>query len=162
VVPVPEAFTDADKAILASADALHGLARAAMDRQAIKAYLDAAWAVVADGDRYFASEKPFDKAHTLERRGTILYVTAEVVRQLAILSQPAMPSSAAKLLDLLSIDPAARTFASLGATGRLKPGTVLPAPTGVFPRYVDPEAEALKAMPPKQQKPPKAPKDKTA
>jgi methionyl-tRNA synthetase len=162
IVPAPEPFTDADKAILASADALHGLARKAMDRQAIKAYLDAAWAVVAEGDRYFASEKPFDKAHTPERKGTILYVTAEVVRQLAILSQPVMPTSAAKLLDLLGVPADARTFASLGAAGRLNPGAVLPAPTGVFPRYVDPDAEAAKAMPVKPPKQPKAPKDKTA
>ena len=32
---------------------------------------------------------------------TVLYVTAEVVRQVAILVQPVMPASAAKLLDLL-------------------------------------------------------------
>lgn len=162
VVPQPEAFTDADKAILASADALHAIARRAMDRQAIKAYLDAVWAVIADGDRYFAGEKPFDKALTPERKGTILYVTAEVVRQLAILSQPAMPASAAKLLDLLGISAQARTFASLGLAGRLKAGGVLPAPSGVFPRYVDPEAEAAKAMPAKPPKQPKAPKDKSA
>lgn len=162
VVPQPEAFTDADKAILASADALHAIARRAMDRQAIKTYLDAVWAVIADGDRYFAGEKPFDKALTPERKGTILYVTAEVVRQLAILSQPAMPASAAKLLDLLGIPAQARTFASLGPAGRLKAGGVLPAPSGVFPRYVDPEAEAAKAMPAKPPKQPKAPKDKSA
>jgi methionyl-tRNA synthetase len=162
VVPAPEPFSDADKAILASADALHGLTRAAMDRQAIKVYLDAVWAVIAEGDRYFASEKPFDKALTLERKGTILYVTAEVVRQLATLCQPAMPASAAKLLDLLAIPAEKRSFASLGSAGRLKPGSTLPTPAGVFPRYVDPEAEAAKAMPVKPPKQPKAPKDKTA
>ena len=140
VVPAPGPFTEADKAILASVDALHAIARTAMNKQAIKAYLDAVWAVVAEGDRYFASEKPFDKAHTPERKGTILYVTAEVVRQLAILAQPAMPESCGKLLALLGQPEGARTFASLGAAGRLKPGTVLPAPAGVFPRYVEPEA----------------------
>ena len=140
VAPGPGPFTEADTVILAKADALHGLARTAMDRQGIKTYLDALWAVVSDGDRYFASEKPFDKAHTLERKGTILYVTAEIVRQLAILAQPAMPDSCAKLLTLLGQpEGAARSFAALGAGRRLKPGTVLPAPTGVFPRYVEPE-----------------------
>jgi len=143
VVPAPGAFTDADLAILAKADALHGLARAAMESQAIKTYLDAVWAVVSDGDRYFASEKPFDKGHTPERKGAILYVTAEIVRQLAILAQPAMPESCSKLLALLGQpEGAARTFAALGAGGRLKPGATLPAPQGVFPRYVEPEAKA--------------------
>lgn len=75
--------------------------------------------------RYFAAEKPFDKSLTVERKGTILYVAAEVVRQIAILAQPAMPASAAKLLDLLAIPADGRSFASLGAKGRLKPGTRL-------------------------------------
>jgi len=143
VVPAPGPFTEADAAILASADALHGIARRAMDKQAIKSYLDAVWAVVSEGDRYFATEKPFDKLHSLERKGTILYVTAEVVRQLAILAQPAMPDSTAKLLGLLAQpEGSARSFAALGAAGRLKAGTVLPAPVGVFPRYVEPEPAA--------------------
>ena len=44
VMPEPGAFTRADKAILAQADALYVAARDAMDRQAIKNYLDAVWA----------------------------------------------------------------------------------------------------------------------
>ena len=140
VVPAPGSFTDADRAILASADALHAATRTAMDRQAIKSYLDAVWALVSDGDRYFASEKPFDKALDTERKGTILYVTAEIVRQIAILAQPAMPASAGKLLTLLGQpEGAARSFAMLGSGGRLKPGLALPAPAGVFPRYIEPE-----------------------
>ena len=140
VVPTPGAFTDADKALLASADALYAKARAAMDQQAIKGWLDAAWELIGEGDRYFASEKPFDKSLTIERKGTILYVTAEVVRQLAILVQAAMPQKAAALLDLLAQPTEARSYASLGAAGRLKDGIMLPAPAGVFPRYIEPEA----------------------
>jgi methionyl-tRNA synthetase len=146
VVPAPVDLTDADKALLAKADGLYAIARAAMDNQAIKSWLDAVWEVVGEGDRYFASEKPFDKSLTPERKGTILYVTAEVVRQLAILVQPVMPASADKLLGLLALDdPASRTFAALGPAGRLNPGAQLPEPQGVFPRYVDPAAEAKKS-----------------
>ncbi|MFN3868697.1 MAG: methionine--tRNA ligase [Hyphomicrobiaceae bacterium] len=143
VVPTPGDFTGADKALLAKADALYATCRHAMDRQAIKTWLDAAWDVIGEGDRYFASEKPFDKSHSAERKGTILYVTAEVVRQLAILVQPVMPASAAKLLDLLAQgEGAARSFAALGQAGRLQPGVQLPEPQGVFPRYVDPAADS--------------------
>lgn len=158
VVPVPGALTEADKAILAAADGMYALARTAMDRQAIKGWLDAVWAVIADADRYFASEKPFDKTLSVERKGTILYVTAEIVRQMAILAQPAMPGSAGKLLDLLAQPEEARSFASLGEKGRLKPGTLLPAPVGVFPRYVEPKDETAAAAPPP--KPPKQKKQK--
>jgi methionyl-tRNA synthetase len=72
---------------------------------------------------------------------TILYVTAEVVRQVAILAAPVVPASARKLLALLGQGDDAQTFKALGEPGRLKPGTPLPEPTGVFPRYID-DAEA--------------------
>ena len=141
-IPEPGAFTDADKAILSSADALYGKAREAMDRQAIKHYLDTVWAVVADANRYFAGEEPWAKSKTdPKRRDTILYVTAEVVRQVAILAAPVVPTAVGKLLDGLGQGADARTFRSLGEVGRLQPGTAIPAPTGVFPRYVEPEAE---------------------
>ena len=70
----------------------------------------------------------------------MLYVTAEVVRQIAILAQFAMPAASAKLLDILGIpgEIEARNFAALGT--RIKPGTVLPPPAPVFPRYVEPAA----------------------
>jgi methionyl-tRNA synthetase len=73
---------------------------------------------------------------------TVLYVTAEVVRQIAILLQPFMPGSSAKLLDLVAAGPDGRDFAALGAAGRLVPGTPLEAPKPVFPRYVAPETAA--------------------
>jgi methionyl-tRNA synthetase len=142
-VPEPGEFTDADKAILAAADGLYTKVREAMDRQAITKYLDAVWAVVADANRYFAGEEPWAKKKTDPKRmETILYVTAEVVRQVAILAAPVTPHAAKKLLDLLGQDDDAHTFKALGAGGRLKPGTVLPEPVGVFPRYVSPEIEA--------------------
>ncbi|HEX6000265.1 MAG TPA: methionine--tRNA ligase [Hyphomicrobiaceae bacterium] len=149
-VPEPGPFTDADKAMLAVVDGIYPKAREAMDRQGLKPYLDVVWAVVGDADRYFASEEPWSKDKTAERKGTILYVAAEVVRQVAILAQPATPAGAAKLLDLLAQPADARSFAALGETGRLKPGTPLPAPTGVFPRY----------MPPKDEEPAKKPEPK--
>ena len=69
-------------------------------------YLDAVWAVVADANRYFAGEEPWAKRKTdFKRMETILYVTAEVVRQVAILAQPVMPAAAGKLLDLLGQAP---------------------------------------------------------
>ncbi|HEX2256060.1 MAG TPA: methionine--tRNA ligase, partial [Afifellaceae bacterium] len=69
-------------------------------------------------------------------------VTAEVLRQVAILVQPAMPSAGEKLLDLLAVPAEARDFAALGANGRLAPGTPLPPPQPVFPRYVEDSAVA--------------------
>jgi methionyl-tRNA synthetase len=44
-----------------------------------------------------------------------------------------MPESTGKLLDLLGQPGDQRTFAAIDK--RLVPGTALPAPVGVFPRY---------------------------
>ncbi|MGA9089417.1 MAG: methionine--tRNA ligase [Bradyrhizobium sp.] len=141
VLPEPGAFSDNDKAILAQADGMIALARTAMATQQIHQALNTVWAVVAEANRYFAGEAPWALAKTdPARQATVLYVTAEVVRQIAILAQPAMPDSATKLLDSLAIPQAARDFASLGEAARIKPGSKLPAPAGVFPRYVEPSA----------------------
>jgi methionyl-tRNA synthetase len=69
----------------------------------------------------------------------------------AILAAPVMPGSAAKLLDSLGQDGKQRSFAWLGESGRLKPGTLLPAPTAVFPRYLGEGGEGG-GKPPKPQK----------
>jgi methionyl-tRNA synthetase len=141
VLPEPGAFTDNDRAILAQADGMIALARTAMATQQIHHWLNAVWAVVAEANRYFAGEAPWALAKTdPPRQRTVLYVTAEVVRQIAILAQPAMPDSSAKLLDSLGIPEDARNFAALGGTTRIQPGTKLPAPVGIFPRYVEPSA----------------------
>ena len=113
-----------------------------MDTQQIHQWLNAVWAVVAEANRYFAGEAPWALAKTdPPRQKTVLYVTAEVVRQVAILAQPVMPAASAKLLDSLGIaEGRARDFAALGDAARIQPGTTLPAPVGVFPRYVEPPA----------------------
>ena len=142
VLPEPGDFTDNDKAILAQADAMLEASRSAMATQQIHQWLNAVWAVVAEANRYFAGEAPWALAKTdPARQKTVLYVTAEVVRQVAILAQPAMPESAAKLLDSLGVpkEREARDFAALAT--RLTAGTALPAPVGVFPRYVEPKTD---------------------
>jgi methionyl-tRNA synthetase len=141
VLPEPGEFSGNDKAILAQADGMIALARNAMAAQQIHQALNAVWAVVAEANRYFAGEAPWALAKTdPKRQGTVLYVTAEVVRQIAILAQAAMPQASSKLLDILGIpdDDNSRNFAALGT--RIKPGSVLPPPAPVFPRYIEPTA----------------------
>jgi methionyl-tRNA synthetase len=142
VLPKPGPFSDSDKAILAAADAMIGAAREHMKTQQLHQVLNAVWAVVADANRYFAGEAPWALAKTdPARQGTVLYVTAEVLRQVAILTQPFIPASAGKLLDILGVPGTERGFDRLGsADKRIAAGTALPAPAPVFPRYVEPEA----------------------
>ncbi len=137
VLPTPGEFTEADTALLGAADALLEIAREAMDRQAINKALDAIWAVVGDANRYFAAQEPWALKKTdPTRMGTVLYVTAEVVRQVAILAQPFTPEAAGKLLDQLGVG-VSRDFTQLGEGGRLAPGASIGKPEAVFPRYVE-------------------------
>ena len=143
VLPAPGTLSDADKSLLALADGMIGRAREAMRTQQLHQVLGAVWAVVAEANRYFAGAAPWALARTdPARQGTVLYVTAEVIRQVAILAQPFMPGSAAKLLDLLAIPAGEREFSELGGHHRIPPGSKLPVPTAVFPRYVDSEGSA--------------------
>jgi methionyl-tRNA synthetase len=139
-LPEPGEFSDNDKAILAQADGMIAIARTAMATQQIHQWLNAVWAVVAEANRYFAGEAPWALAKTdPARQKTVLYVTAEVVRQIAILALPVMPASADKLLDSLGVPAGERNFSALGGAKRLAPGASLPAPVGVFPRYIEPK-----------------------
>ncbi|MDP3895622.1 MAG: methionine--tRNA ligase [Mesorhizobium sp.] len=141
LVPANGALEDADREILAQAEAALAAARNAMGEQAIHVALAAIFAVVTEGDRYFDRMKPWAlRKEDPARMEAVLWTTAEVVRRVALLCQPYLPGSAAKLLDLLAVAPGKRDFAQVGDADALAPGTSLPAPTGVFPRYVETDA----------------------
>lgn len=141
-LPEPGALDDGDKAMLAEVDALIGRARTSMGDFALHQILTNTWSVIAEANRYFAGNEPWALRKTNpERFGTVLWVTAEVLRQVAILTQPVMPEAMAKLLDILGVPADARSFAELGGKARLKAGA-LPVPTAIFPRYVEPEEAA--------------------
>jgi methionyl-tRNA synthetase len=143
VLPKPAAFSAADTTILTLADGMIAKARDAMKTQQLHQVLGIVWAVVAETNRYFAGEAPWALAKSdPPRQATVLYVTAEVVRQVAIMAQPFMPGSAGKLLDLLAVPAGERQFNELGGGHRIAAGSALPPPKPIFPRYVDSEARA--------------------
>ena len=142
-VPQPGALTPADEALLEAAEGLLDALRAAYDAQAFHRALDAVFDVVGRANRYVDEQAPWALRKTdPARMATVLYTLAETIRHVAILLQPVMPGSCARMLDQLALAEDARTFDRLGAAHRLVPGTPLPKPQGVFPRWVEPEAGA--------------------
>ncbi|WP_084157262.1 methionine--tRNA ligase [Haematomicrobium sanguinis] len=135
VVPTPGAFTAEDQSILDAAHALLDPVRAHMEKQEFSRALEAIWAVLGDANAYFAGQAPWVLRKTdPERMATVLYVTLEVLRVAALLTQAFMPDSTAKLLALLGqAEGEARDVASIAVV--LQPGTQLPAPEPVFPKY---------------------------
>ncbi|MEQ9488425.1 MAG: methionine--tRNA ligase [Alphaproteobacteria bacterium] len=135
-VPQPGALQDADEALLGQAKAVLGTMREAMDEQAIHKALEAVWSVVGEANRYVDAQAPWGLKKTdPERMQTVLYVLADVIRILGIYAQFVVPASAAAMLDQLAVDPDQRNFTDIEAS--LVPGTPLPKPSPVFPRYVD-------------------------
>jgi methionyl-tRNA synthetase len=138
VVPEPGDFTAADTELLKTAHGLLERVRASFDGQAMHLALEAIWLMLGEANKYFSAEQPWvlrksESEADQARFRTVLYTTCEAVRIAALLVQPVMPESAAKLLDLLGQAEDQRAFTAIGA--RLAPGTMLPPPSGVFPRY---------------------------
>jgi methionyl-tRNA synthetase len=108
--------------------------RSHYDATAMHLALEAIWSVLGAANKYFSAQEPWVLRKTdSDRFKTVLYTTLETVRIAALLSQPVMPESTGKLLDLLGQADDQRTFTAIGT--RLIPGIALPAPVGVFPRY---------------------------
>ena len=97
------------------------------------------WDVVARANRYLVEKEPWKLAKDPERReelAGILYASAEVLRILAILIQPIMPSAAQRLWDQLGIggDVENRRVPEDLAWGGLAPGTRTIKGESLFPR----------------------------
>ena len=138
LVPAPGDFLAADHALLEKSSAVLGPMRAHLARQEIHLALARLWEVMGAANRYIDEQAPWAlRKSDPARMATVLYTLAEAIRRLAILAQPVMPGSAARILDQLAVAPGARGFAQVAAAPLLVPGTPLPAPVGIFPRIQD-------------------------
>jgi methionyl-tRNA synthetase len=137
-VPQPEAFTDDDRKLLDAGYGLIGRVRSELDRQTFHQALIAIWEVVAQANTYVDRQAPWALRKTdPARMRTVLYVLIEVLRHLAMPVLPFVPMAAERLLDQLGVDRSERTFACLGERHAVRPGTPLPPPSGIFPRFVE-------------------------
>ena len=134
-IPTPGELTSEDQDILGQVAPTLDKMRTTMDVQAIHQAIEAAWALIGAADRYLAGEEPWVLRKTdPERMATVLYVAAEVIRNIGILIQPFIPTSADKLLSQLGISDSERQFECLGEQFRIKSGTKIEQPQGLFPR----------------------------
>jgi methionyl-tRNA synthetase len=137
VVPHPHALSEADRLLLESSGAVLDNVRNHLNEQSFHLALEAIWRVVSDANRYVDEQAPWAlRRSDPARMRTVLFTLAETIRHLAILVQPFVPTAAAQLLDQLSIPEGSRDFRAL-TEAPLTPGTPLPKPAGVFPRFVE-------------------------
>ncbi|MDE2333362.1 MAG: methionine--tRNA ligase [Rhodospirillales bacterium] len=135
-MPSRGAATEDDATLLALAEALPLRLRTALGRQAMGEALEATWQVVRAANAYIDRQAPWTLAKTdRARMAAVLRVLADVLRALATVLQPFMPGSMARMLDQLGVAPDQRDLADLA--NPVPDATVLPAPSPVFPRFVD-------------------------
>lgn len=93
------------------------------------------------GNKYLADAEPWKVIKTdPERVKTILYVSLQLVANLAIAFEPFLPNSSAKLREMLA-NPEL-TWERLGQTDLLAAGTVLPKPELLFEKIEDETIQA--------------------
>jgi methionyl-tRNA synthetase len=137
-VPTPGAFAAADQQLLQRAYNLLPLTRAHLDAQAFHKALDEIWSVISQANRYVDEQGPWSLKKTdPARMQTVLYTLAEIIRVLALMTHPFMPDAMDRLLDQLSVAKDKRSYAELNTEHALKAGVDLPAPQGIFPRFVE-------------------------
>jgi methionyl-tRNA synthetase len=135
-LPGREEATAEDTELLDAAGALPDLLRERLDRQVFHEALEEVWKVVRAANAYIDRQAPWALRRTdTARMAAVLRVLVDVLRVIATVLQPFMPEAMARMLDQLGVPDWARAFAALAMP--LADGTSLPAPTGVFPRYVE-------------------------
>ncbi len=137
-VPIPGPFESDDKALQAQTMALLDILREKMEIQAFNEVLESIWSVIRAANAYVDRQAPWKlKKDDPVRMATVLYVLADNIRQLAILTQSFMPDSSCNLLEQLGVDETRRDFQAFSEP--LLPGVALPKPRGVFPRFQESE-----------------------
>ncbi|MFZ1814407.1 MAG: methionine--tRNA ligase [Rhizobiaceae bacterium] len=138
-VPTRGQLSAEDEAMLNAAYGILDEARGWMETQQINRALDAIWAVMSEANRYFAAQAPWALRKTdLRRMETVLWTTVECLRVFGIVIQFVMPTKGAALLDQLAIPKDQRHFRQLIGGNAMQSGEALPAPQGIFPKWVEP------------------------
>jgi methionyl-tRNA synthetase len=134
-MPEKGPFTVEDVELLTRAQDLIGLVRDDFEIQDFRQALDHIWKVVDASNKFMQEQAPFAKGKDPQRMETILYVLADTLRYIAVLSQPFMPDSMGKLLDQLSVPQEKRYIVNLVPKDAVKSGEALPVPEKIFPRH---------------------------
>jgi len=136
VLPERAALTEDDSTLLGAAARLPEVMAEQIGRMALTEALEEVWKVIRACNAYIDRQAPWALKKTdPERMADVLRVLADAIRSIATVLQPYMPGTMAKLLDQLGVAADERDFEALGVT--LPGGRALPAPQGLFPRFVE-------------------------
>ena len=137
-IPIPNVFSAEDAEILDMTYMTLEHLRGKIEVQEFSQGLESIWVLIRKANAYVDAQAPWALKKTDPMRmDTVLYVLAEVIRNVALLSQPFMPTASEKILNQLTIKQDNRTFLSFGKNSALKEGHQLLKPDAIFPRLYD-------------------------
>ena len=132
IIPTPGEFSVEDKALLAMPKELLPTLRNHIDNFQLHRYCETVWQIIGEANRYVDAQKPWAlKKEDPARMATVLYTLTELIRQIAILTQPILPLASSKILDILCAEN--NNFAALDQA--LKSGVGISEPLPLFAKY---------------------------
>ncbi len=147
-IPKPGALQPQDTALAKQAQEAIGEVVEQYSNLGFSKALEKIWSVIGATDKYLTTEQPWaltDSEADQQRRATVLWTTAEVLRIVSALTYPVLPESTGRVWTLLGQSGQLGTVNLEGLSwGQLKPGTSLGKLQPLFPR-ID-KAEAIERM----------------
>ncbi|MGB5980893.1 MAG: methionine--tRNA ligase [Nonlabens sp.] len=116
IVPQPNAYTQVDQETLDAINAFPASIEESLNRYRFRESVNEFMNLARLGNKYLADEEPWKLIKTdPERVKTIMFVGLQIAGALAVLAEPFLPHTAAKLQNMLNIasNPAARLRADL-------------------------------------------------
>jgi methionyl-tRNA synthetase len=158
-IPKPGALQPQDTALGTKAQEAIGEVLEQYDKLGFSLALEEIWSLIAAADKYLTTEHPWSLGESeadQQRRATILWTTAEVLRIATALTHPVLPESTTKVWSLLGQSGQPGSIALDGLRwGQLAPGTPLGKSQPLFPRIEKAEAiERMETMEKEEQKQP--------
>jgi methionyl-tRNA synthetase len=110
-IPSPGTFNTEDDKINDDSIKLAKSIDVLFEKIELNKILSEIWDQISNLNKYFSDQKPWELKKTdIERMNTVLFVTIDNIRKISIMLIPFMPESSNKILDLIGIDMAERTF----------------------------------------------------
>lgn len=105
VVPSPSTFTVIDEQTLATLKAYPAVIESSLERYRFREAQQELMNVARLGNKYLADEEPWKTIKTDEERTkTVMYVALQIASALAVLSEPFLPFTSAKLKNMLNFE----------------------------------------------------------
>ncbi len=105
VTPECGELTDYDKETISEIEKSKGALESAIENYKFREALKEAMNIARIGNKYLADNEPWKQIKTdPERVKTVLYIALQITANLSIACEPFMPFSAAKIVDMLSIE----------------------------------------------------------